>query len=150
MSRTLGLFFILILMISKYLIFLVLYIKPVETFNLFIVSPQKTRLLYSIVYSYLRLSQFLFAAFVSLQMETTHSGITNISDDLYGLSPATSPAKSGPRELPEPDINILTRDAVRIPAHSSILVRYSTTPLPHISILFFFLLGLIFQFVFKI
>lgn len=71
-------------------------------------------------------------------METSHSGITNISDDLYGFSPATSPAKSGPRELPEPDINILTRDAVRIPAHSSILVRYSTTPLPHISIPFLF------------
>ncbi|KAM5571840.1 BTB/POZ and TAZ domain-containing protein 1-like [Rosa sericea] len=59
-------------------------------------------------------------------METNHhTATTNISDDLYGLSPATSPTKSGPRELPEPDIHILTRDAVRIPAHASILASVS-------------------------
>lgn len=42
----------------------------------------------------------------------------NPIDDLYGFSPI----KSEPRELPEPDLYIITSDGLRIPAHSSILV----------------------------
>ncbi|KAH7528307.1 BTB/POZ and TAZ domain-containing protein 1 [Ziziphus jujuba] len=41
--------------------------------------------------------------------------------DLYCLSPTNS----GPRELPEPDVQILTSGGLRIPAHSSILASVS-------------------------
>ncbi|KAI5329666.1 hypothetical protein L3X38_029063 [Prunus dulcis] len=54
-------------------------------------------------------------------METNATVAINISDDLYGLSGT----KSDPRDLPEPDVHIVTCDALRIPAHSSILASVS-------------------------
>jgi len=45
-------------------------------------------------------------------MEDDHT----ISVNLYGQSPSTA------RELPEPDVHIITSGALRIPAHASILV----------------------------
>ncbi|PON72361.1 Voltage dependent potassium channel [Parasponia andersonii] len=53
-------------------------------------------------------------------METNPIATVHL-DDLYGLSSA----KSVPRELPEPDVHILTSDGLRIPAHSSILASVS-------------------------
>ncbi|KAF3438646.1 hypothetical protein FNV43_RR21410 [Rhamnella rubrinervis] len=45
----------------------------------------------------------------------------SLPDDLYRLSPTNSE----PRELPEPDVQILTSGGLRIPAHSSILASVS-------------------------
>ncbi|GMY15007.1 BTB/POZ and TAZ domain-containing protein 1 [Fagus crenata] len=52
-------------------------------------------------------------------MEDNQTTSFNISDDLYGYSSTTA------RVLPEPDVHIITSDALRIPAHSSILASVS-------------------------
>ncbi|KAK7842489.1 btb/poz and taz domain-containing protein 1 [Quercus suber] len=52
-------------------------------------------------------------------MEENQTTSLNISDDFYGYSAATA------RELPEPDVHIITSAALRIPAHSSILASAS-------------------------
>ncbi|KAF5476661.1 hypothetical protein F2P56_003376 [Juglans regia] len=52
-------------------------------------------------------------------MEENQITSLSISEDLYGLYTATA------RELPEPDLHILTSGALRIPVHSSILASVS-------------------------
>ncbi|XP_030940000.1 BTB/POZ and TAZ domain-containing protein 1-like [Quercus lobata] len=52
-------------------------------------------------------------------MEENQTTSLNISDDFYGYSSASA------RELPEPDVHIITSAALRIPAHSSILASAS-------------------------
>ncbi|KAE8124374.1 hypothetical protein FH972_019268 [Carpinus fangiana] len=52
-------------------------------------------------------------------MEDNQTTSFTISVDLYGHSPATA------RELPEPDIHVITSGALRIPAHASVLASVS-------------------------
>lgn len=63
---------------------------------------------------------FAFSISLSLPKAQMVRPVT-VPDDLYCLSPT----KMEPRELPEPDVQILTSGGLRIPAHCSILVFYS-------------------------